>query len=154
MLNKRGKSKGSDIMANIENLVPFTSDQDREEASKNGKKGGVASGRARREKASILKSLNTILNSDIRITKGALYEKYKAMGIDISDKPLAELMNLGLLYGAIEGNATNYRTAIECNNEIEGDNSNVPTLRIEVSDNSKLEGVLYEANRPSSNDDK
>lgn len=141
-------------MANIENLVPFTSDQDREEASKNGKKGGVASGRARREKASILKSLNTILNSDIRITKGALYEKYKAMGIDISDKPLAELMNLGLLYGAIEGNATNYRTAIECNNEIEGDNSNVPTLRIEVSDNSKLEGVLYEANRPSSNDDK
>lgn len=141
-------------MANEQNLVPFTSNQDREEASKNGKKGGVASGKARREKASILKSLNTVLNSDIRITKGAIYEKYKAMGIDISDKPLAELMNLGLLYGAIEGNATNYRTAIECNNEIEGDSSNVPTLKIEVSDNSKLEGVMYEANRPSSNDDK
>ena len=28
-------------MANINNLVPFTSDQNREEASKNGKKGGV-----------------------------------------------------------------------------------------------------------------
>lgn len=141
-------------MANEQNLVPFTSNQDREEASKNGKKGGVASGKARREKASILKSLNTVLNSDIRITKGAIYEKYKAMGIDISNKPLAELMNLGLLYGAIEGNATNYRTAIECNNEIEGDSSTTPTLKIEISDNSKLEGVLYEANRPSSNDDK
>lgn len=141
-------------MANEQNLVPFTSNQDRDEASKNGKKGGVASGKARREKASILKSLNTVLNSDIRITKGAIYEKYKAMGIDISDKPLAELMNLGLLYGAIEGNATNYRTAIECNNEIEGDSSTTPTIKIEVSDNSKLEGVLYEANRPSSNDDK
>lgn len=150
MLNKRGKSKGSDIMANIENLKVPTS----EEARINGRKGGIASGKARKEKASILKSLNTVLNSDIRITKGAIYEKYKAMGIDISDKPLAELMNIGLLYGAIEGNATNYRTAIECNNEIEGDSSNIPTLRIEVSDNSKLEGVMYEANRPSSNDDK
>ena len=136
-------------MANIENLKVPTS----EEARINGRKGGIASGKARKEKASILKSLNTVLNSDIRITKGAIYEKYKAMGIDISDKPLAELMNLGLLYGAIEGNATNYRTAIECNNEIESDGT-TPTIKIEVSDNTKLEGVLYEANRPSSNDDK
>ena len=32
------------------NLKPFTADQSHEEAVKNGKKGGVASGRARREK--------------------------------------------------------------------------------------------------------
>lgn len=37
-------------MANIENLKPpFTSDQSREEAAKNGQKGGIASGIARRE---------------------------------------------------------------------------------------------------------
>lgn len=37
-------------MGNIENLTPynFTSDQSREEAAKNGQKGGVASGAARR----------------------------------------------------------------------------------------------------------
>lgn len=36
-------------MANIQNLVPpFTSEQNREEASKNGKKGGKESGKARR----------------------------------------------------------------------------------------------------------
>lgn len=34
---------------NDENLVPFTSDQSREEAAKNGRAGGIASGKARRE---------------------------------------------------------------------------------------------------------
>lgn len=37
-------------MANNENLTPFTSDQSREEAVKNGRKGGIASGEAKREK--------------------------------------------------------------------------------------------------------
>ena len=37
-------------MANEQNLTPFTSDQNREEAAKNGSKGGKASGKARREK--------------------------------------------------------------------------------------------------------
>lgn len=36
-------------MPNIENLKPFTSEQSREEAVKNGQKGGIASGKARRE---------------------------------------------------------------------------------------------------------
>lgn len=35
----------------IENLRPFTHDQDREAAKRNGRKGGLASGRARRERA-------------------------------------------------------------------------------------------------------
>lgn len=37
-------------MANEENLKPFTSDQSREEAVKNGRKGGIASGKAKRER--------------------------------------------------------------------------------------------------------
>ena len=37
-------------MANNENLTPFTSNQSREEAVKNGRKGGIASGEAKREK--------------------------------------------------------------------------------------------------------
>lgn len=36
-------------MANIGNLRPFTSDQSHEEAVKNGRAGGIASGKARRE---------------------------------------------------------------------------------------------------------
>ena len=37
-------------MANEQNLVPFTSEQSHEEAVKNGHKGGIASGEARRNK--------------------------------------------------------------------------------------------------------
>lgn len=36
-------------MANEKNLKPFTSDQSREEAVKNGRKGGIRSGEVRRE---------------------------------------------------------------------------------------------------------
>lgn len=35
------------------NLTPFTSDQSREEAAKNGRKGGIASGKARRQKKTL-----------------------------------------------------------------------------------------------------
>ena len=37
-------------MANKQNLKPFTSEQSRTEAKKNGRKGGIASGKARRDK--------------------------------------------------------------------------------------------------------
>lgn len=41
-------------MANkIENLVPFTSDQSREKAAANGRKGGIASGVAKRKKRTL-----------------------------------------------------------------------------------------------------
>lgn len=43
-------TKGAHNVANEQNLTPFTSDQNREEAAKNGSKGGIASGKARREK--------------------------------------------------------------------------------------------------------
>ena len=40
-------------MANEQNLVPFTSDQNREEAAKNGRKGGKASGASKRQKKAL-----------------------------------------------------------------------------------------------------
>lgn len=49
-------------MANEQNLVPFTSEQNREEAAKNGKKGGIASGKARRRKKT-LKELGDMIGS-------------------------------------------------------------------------------------------
>ncbi len=118
-------------MANEENLIPFTSDQDREEAKKNGKKGGIASGKARREKATMRKTLEMLLEE--KNSKGKTYK---------------ELATLGLLKGAINGNASNYRTILETLGElVDGNDIITPTLKIEVSDNSKLEKVLYEENR-------
>ena len=131
-------------MANTDNLRVPTS----EEAREIGRKGGIASGKARKEKASLRKGLEAILNSDIRITKGAIYDTYKAYGIDISDKSLVELANLGLLFGAVQGNATNYKTMMETNNEILEENGiTSPTIKIELVDNSNLEKTLYQENR-------
>lgn len=52
-------------MANEQNLVPFTSNQSREEAVRNGRKGGKASGEARRRKADFRKTLNMLLTAKI-----------------------------------------------------------------------------------------
>lgn len=49
-------------MANEQNLVPFTSDQSRAEAAKNGRKGGLASGKARAQKKT-LRELAEIIGS-------------------------------------------------------------------------------------------
>ena len=48
-------------MANEKNLIPFTSDQSREEAVKNGAKGGRASGVARRRKKSMKQIMELLL---------------------------------------------------------------------------------------------
>lgn len=52
-------------MANEENLIPFTSDQNREEAKKNGRKGGIASGEARRAKKTMKEMLDYLLEKEI-----------------------------------------------------------------------------------------
>lgn len=103
------------------------------------KKGGIASGKARREKATMKQTLQMLLEETN--SKGKTYK---------------ELATLGLLKGAINGNASNYRTILETLGELNllGEVESTPTIKIEVSDNSKLEGVMYEANRPDSNDDK
>lgn len=134
---------------NLRSLADLTTEEQRAIA----KKGGIASGKARKEKASLRKGLETLLNSDIKITKGAIYDMYKANGIDISDKSLVELANLGLLFGAVQGNATNYKTMMETNNEIANEGGiTTPTLKIEVVDNSKLEGAMYEENKHNKDD--
>ena len=48
-------------MANEQNLKPFTSEQSREEAVKNGAKGGKASGEAKRRKRSLREAMQTML---------------------------------------------------------------------------------------------
>ena len=49
-------------MANEQNLKPFTSDQSREEAVKNGRIGGIVSGEARRERKKLREDLEYLLS--------------------------------------------------------------------------------------------
>ena len=48
----------------IENLKPFSRDQDREKARKNGKAGGIASGEARRRRKELRAFLNEYLDQE------------------------------------------------------------------------------------------
>ena len=53
-----------------DNLVPFTSDQSREEAVSNGRKGGIASGAARRDKKNLRLALEMLLEKDMTSKDG------------------------------------------------------------------------------------
>lgn len=51
-------------MANLQNLKPFTSDQSHEEAVKNGRKGGIASGKARAMRKTFEQAINDELTDE------------------------------------------------------------------------------------------
>jgi len=54
-------------MANREdNLKPFTSEQSREKAKENGKKGGIASGEAKRRKRDLKLAMQALLEADVK----------------------------------------------------------------------------------------
>jgi hypothetical protein len=118
------------IVANEKNLIPFTSNQDREEARKNGRKGGIRSGEVRREKATMKKTLEMLLD-----------EKNK------EGKTYRELSTLGLIKGAVDGKAENYKIILQLLGELTQDLNAVveaPTININIADNEDLEKVLYE----------
>lgn len=72
-----------------------------EEQQKIARQGGIASGQARREKAIMKATLEMLLE-----------EKTK------NGKTYKELATLGLIKGAIKGNAQNYRTILEMLGEL------------------------------------
>lgn len=53
-------------MANEQNLVPFTSEQSREDAARNGRKGGIASGVAKRARKSFAEDIKKALAATIQ----------------------------------------------------------------------------------------
>jgi flagellar biosynthesis chaperone FliJ len=118
-------------VANEQNLRPGEYKLTLEEQ----KKGGIASGQARREKATMKKTLEMLL--DEKNNKGKTYR---------------ELATLGLLKGAVNGNASNYRTILETLGELSTqEQTTTPVVEIKVIDNSNLEKVLYEENRHNKN---
>lgn len=94
-------------MANEKNLTPFTSDQSHEEAVKNGKKGGVASGAARRRKKTMRQTLNILLSTGLAVSEQEFVEKVTprllALDIDVKDATYQDVMLAGILLKAIRG---------------------------------------------------
>ena len=93
------------------------------------RKGGIRSGEVRKEKATMKKTLEMLL--DEKNNKGITYR---------------ELTTLGLIKGATEGKAENYKTILQLLGELEEQHSETPTVSINIVDNSNLEKTLYEEN--------
>lgn len=122
---------------NEENLTPLNK-RTKEERKEIARQGGIRSGEVRREKATMRETLRMLLEETN--TKGKTYK---------------ELATLGLLKGAVNGNAQNYKTIVEMLGEfVEDNSSSVPVLKIEVVDNTNLEKTLYEENRHNKNDER
>ena len=78
------------------NLIPF-SERSEKEARELGRKGGIRSGEVRKEKATMLQTLEKILN-----------EEYKDKNGNKTGKTYKELATLGLIKGAVNGSSKNY----------------------------------------------
>ena len=91
------------------------------------RKGGIASGEARRQKATFKKTLEMLLD-----------EKGK------NGKTYREMIMLGQIKSAIDGKAENFKALLALAGEMQESSSETPSININVVDNSKLEKALYD----------
>ena len=110
-------------MAKNDNLIPQAHKLTVEDQSA----GGKASGEVRREKATMKKTLEMLL--DEKSSKGKTYR---------------ELATLGLLKGAVQGKAENYKTILTLLGEIANEETTTPSVNINIVNNEDLEKTLYE----------
>lgn len=121
-------------MAKEDNLIPFNK-RTEEEQRQIAIMGGRASGKTRQLKKSFKLALMELLEEEVKDKKG-----------NPSGKTYQDLVNIGLLKGAMKGNPYNYKAILETIGELEAEKTevSVPTIKLEVVDNSNLENVLYE----------
>ena len=117
---------------NVDNLIPMN-ERTKEEQREIARQGGIASGKARQEKATMKKTLEMLLETvpDIKGNEEGLTYK--------------QLATIGLLKGAIDGKAENYKAVVQLLGELKEESSNeTPSVQINIVDNSELEKTLYE----------
>ena len=115
-------------MANEQNLIPFNKRTEKEQREI-AKMGGIASGEARREKATMKQMLQMLLN-ETETKTGKTYN---------------ELATLGLIIGATKGKAENYKLLAQLNGELEEQEQvGTPQVNINIVDHTELEKVLFE----------
>lgn len=129
-------------MANEQNLRPGEYKLTLEEQ----KKGGLKSAEIRKEKATFKKAIQWLVNSDIKLNEGTIADNFKKAGINISNLNPTQLATIGLWFGAVQGNSTNYRTLMEANEELQSESGNTqqPILNINIQGSDKLKETFYE----------
>lgn len=117
---------------NQENLIPFNK-RTESEKRRIATMGGIASGVARKEKATMKKTLEKLLDTVPDIESNP------------NKKTFRELSTEGLLIGAVQGKAENYKLMLQVIGELEQESDNeTPSININIVDNSNLEKTLYE----------
>lgn len=129
-------------MANIENLRPCEYKLSREEA----KRGGIASGEARRQKKSLRDKAKLLMSLSIQDQKELL--KAKELGLDEEEVDI-EMMNLIHMLNIIKKENFNsvgaFNTLKDLTDE-QVETNEAPSININIVDNSNLEKVMYEEN--------
>lgn len=96
---------------NDENLIPFKSDQSREEAVRNGKKGGIESGKSRRKKKNTAELINAMLNAKANGENQQLLQEQYGNAIDSDEMDMNALCVAGLINKTVKDGDTK---AFEC----------------------------------------
>lgn len=116
----------------VNNLIPM-SERSKDEVREIARKGGINSGKVRKEKATMKKTLEMLLDT---------VPKCEA---NPEGKTFRELTTEGLMIGATQGKAENYKLMLQLLGEMQEDTvKETPSVEIKVIDNSNLEKVLYE----------
>lgn len=92
-------------MANEQNLKPKTT-LSKEEAKKMGSKGGIASGKARRERKAMKEQLEILLN--MPVTDSKVKNKIKKMGVEEDEMKNQMAITTALYLEALSGNTKAY----------------------------------------------
>ena len=120
-------------MPNEQNLIPFTSDQSREEAERNGRKGGIASGASRRRKRSMKEAADLFLS--LPVADVPTYNKMAIAGIDPEDIDYQMAVVVGMTVSAMQGNPKSAKVLMEMLGGSKGDEAQNSALE-------KLDEVL------------
>lgn len=89
-------------MANEQNLTPFTSEQSREEAVKNGAKGGRASGESKRRKKTLREQMEMLLSLPVQDEQTRDF--IESLGIQPDEVNNALAITLSMYQEALKGN--------------------------------------------------
>lgn len=110
-------------MANEQNLIPFTSEQNREEAKKNGQKGGIKSGEVRRQRKVMKEQAELLLSLPFKLIDkngNELKKVLESLGID-EDNIDNQMAMIVALWKTALGNGRNQVTAVQELRDIIGD---------------------------------
>ena len=121
-------------MANEQNLIPFTSEQSQEEAKKNGSKGGIASGKARRERKMMREDAQMFL--EMPLNAGQLEDVEYLAEVKGKNITVQQAILLAMIKKAMKGDVR----ASEYVRDTAG--QQIANININADENSKFADIL------------